>query len=116
MKHIAGDLTNELEKKSKTGEEFEQKIVFGKYSMDAMASSAFGVNAESFTNEKSNFVKYAADIFVEGPQEMAMLFVRAIPGVPQLLSLLKVNTFKPKQTKFFKFLEYSFSCGVVLRT
>ena len=53
IKHIAGDLTNEMEQKAKKGEEFELKDVFGKFSLDALASSAFGVNAESFTNENS---------------------------------------------------------------
>ena len=57
IKHVAGDLTEEIKTKANECEEFELKDVFGKFSLDAMASSAFGVNAESFKNENSKFVK-----------------------------------------------------------
>jgi len=102
IKHIAGDLTNEMEMKAKKGEEFELKDVFGKYSMDAMASSAFGVDAESFTNENSKFVKYAAETFKQSKLDIVVFLVKLIPGVPKLFSWLKLNTFKAKETKFFR--------------
>merc|ERR1712038_1570947 len=44
IKHIAGDLEKEIEEKAAAGEEFELKDVYGKFSLDALASSAFGVN------------------------------------------------------------------------
>ena len=56
IKHVAGDLANEMDSKAKKGEEFELKDVFEKFSLDALASSAFGVNGESFTNKDSLFV------------------------------------------------------------
>jgi len=102
IKHIAGDLTAEMELKAEKGEEFELKEVFGKFSLDALASSAFGVNAESFTNTNSKFVKYAANVFRNSKLELALFAIKFIPGVPQLLSVLKINTFKPKETKFFQ--------------
>jgi len=102
IKHIAGDLKTEMEQKALKGEEFELKDVFGKFSLDALASSAFGVNAESFTNENSKFVKYAANTFKNTKLELGIFALKFIPGVPQLLSLLKINTFKPKETKFFR--------------
>ena len=102
IKHIAGDLTTEMELKAKKDEEFELKDVFGKFSLDALASSAFGVNAESFTNENSKFVKYAAATFKNSKLDLVLFTLKFIPGFPQILSLLKVNTFKPKETKFFR--------------
>ena len=42
------DLVEEFTKLADNGEEFELKSVFGKFSLDALASSAFGVNADSF--------------------------------------------------------------------
>ena len=51
--HIAEDLTNEIDVKAKSKDEFELKDVFGKYSLDVVASSAFGINPESFTNKQA---------------------------------------------------------------
>ena len=31
-----------------------------------------------------------------------IVFLRFIPGVPKIQELLKINTYKPKPTKFFK--------------
>ena len=42
---------------------WSQKETFGKYSMDSIASCAFGVDAESFGAKESKFVKSAKDIF-----------------------------------------------------
>ena len=102
INHLAGDLTTEMEKKAKKEEEFELKDVFGKFSIDALASSTFGVNAESFTNENSMFVKHAAAIFKNSKLDFAILALKFIPGVPKLISLLQINTMKPKETRFFR--------------
>ena len=101
IKHVAGDLTNEIGTNADVGMEFELKNVFGKFSLDALASAAFGVNAESFTNDKSVFVKNAARIFTNTRLDTALFALKLIPGVPVLFNLFKINIFKPKQTKFF---------------
>ena len=102
IKHVAGDLTKEIDSKAKKGEEFELKEVFGKFSMDGISSTAFGVNSESFTNENSKFVKYASAMFKSSNLELLLAAVKFIPGVPQMFNLLKVNNFKPKETRFFR--------------
>merc|ERR1711892_1171465 len=102
IKHISIDLTNELGEKAKSKEEFELKDVFGKFSLDALASSAFGVDAESFTNPNSKFVEHAKESFRQTKTDMAVFLIKCIPGVAQLFTWLKLNTFKPKQTKFFR--------------
>eukprot|EP00091_Calanus_sinicus_P019162 TRINITY_DN4688_c0_g1_i1.p1 TRINITY_DN4688_c0_g1~~TRINITY_DN4688_c0_g1_i1.p1 ORF type:complete len:276 (-),score=79.30 TRINITY_DN4688_c0_g1_i1:677-1504(-) len=102
IKHVAGDLTKEIDSKAKKGEEFELKEVFGKFSMDGISSTAFGVNSESFTNENSKFVKNAAAMFRNSNLELLLAAVKFIPGVPQVLNLLKLDSFKPKETRFFR--------------
>jgi len=102
IKHVAGDLTEEMEKKAKEGEEFELKDVFGKFSLDALASSAFGVNGESFKDKDSVFVKNAAAIFKNSTLENIIASIKFIPGVPQVCEFFKINSFKPKATKFFR--------------
>ena len=78
--HVSGGLEEELERKCQQGEEFELKDVFGKFSLDALASSAFGVDGESFTNKDSLFVKYAARIFEQTKLDMVVFSLRMIPG------------------------------------
>merc|ERR1719237_203915 len=63
IKETSNFLTEDLALKAKAGEEFELKESFGKYSLDALASCAFGVDGQSFTNDNSVFVKNAAEIF-----------------------------------------------------
>merc|ERR1719445_679883 len=102
IKHVAVDLVKEFETKAKLGEEFELKDVFGKFSLDALASSAFGVDGQSFKNKDSVFVKNAASIFKQTAWEQVQTAAKFIPGVPELCELFKVNFFKPKETKFFR--------------
>ena len=79
--HISNSLIEELEKKSKQGEEFELKNVFGKFSLDALASAAFGVDGESFSNKDSLFAKYAARIFEATKLDMLIVSLRMLPGM-----------------------------------
>ena len=47
-------LTEEFQKHAIAGDEFELKDVFGKFSMDTLASCAFGVDAQSFSSSGNN--------------------------------------------------------------
>lgn len=102
IKLVAEDLCEEMEKKVKEGEEFELRDVFGKFSLDALASSAFGVDGESFKNKDSLFVKNAANFFKFNTLENIVLFLKFMPGVPQFCEFFKINTMKPRETKFFR--------------
>ena len=102
IKLVAEDLCEEMEKKVREGEEFELRDVFGKFSLDALASSAFGVDGESFKNKDSLFVKNAANFFKFNTLENIVLFLKFMPGVPQFCEFFKINTMKPRETKFFR--------------
>ena len=56
MQESSKHLVKGFEQKADMNEEFELKSMTGKFAMDAIASCAFGINAESFTNENSKFV------------------------------------------------------------
>ena len=58
---------------------------FGKFSLDSLASCAFGVNANSFKEKDSTFVKNAAQIFSQSLSFMLILFSRLIPGTAYLI-------------------------------
>jgi cytochrome P450 len=58
------------------------------------------VNADSFQDPNSVFLRYAARIFKNNPWDMFMLFMRFVPGFRYILTGLKINTNKPRETKF----------------
>ena len=102
MKAVAESLTDELQAKANAKKEFELKDVFGKFSLDTLASCAFGIDAESFTNDNSVFVKNAANTFKTSALEQVLLFSKLLPGVASLMKILNISVFKPKEIKFFK--------------
>ena len=98
---VSENLLAEIEKKSETGE-FELKDVTGKFSLDALASCAFGINFNSFGGEKSAaFVDHASELFKQDIWGLLALF-KFLPGVPWLFKILDINVQKPKTTKFFR--------------
>jgi len=99
---ITEGLVMEIGQKAKLGEEFNLKDTFGKFSLDALATSAFGVDAQSFTNSKSVFVKYASTIFVNTFMENLLNFSKFIPGVSWIYEMFNISIFKPTQTKYLR--------------
>ena len=98
---VSENLLAEMEKKSEIGE-FELKDVTGKFSLDALASCAFGIDFNSFGGEKSSaFVEHASQLFKQDIWGLLAIF-KFLPGVPWLFQMLNINVQKPKTTKFFK--------------
>ena len=90
----------ELEKFADTGEEFELKQLYGKFTMDSLASAVFGVNTESFTQTNSRFIESASRIFRNTPSDMALFMLSLIPGMSYIMRKLDISVMKPKATKF----------------
>ena len=86
-------------------EDFEAKECLGKYSMDTIASCAFGVDAQSFTNDKSLFVQYAKNIFHQDvTQGLKLVFTLLLPfglGKRILNAMGKSVFFRVTETHFF---------------
>ena len=98
---VSENLLEEMEKKSEIGE-FELKDVTGKFSLDALASCAFGIDFNSFGGAKSSaFVEHASQLFKQDIWGLLAIF-KFLPGVPWLFQMLNINVQKPKTTKFFK--------------
>jgi len=94
-------LKQEFGKLSSSGEDFDLKDVFGKFSLDSLATCAFGIDPQSFDDNDSRFVKSAAKIFTQTAWDK-LIAIRLIPGVQYLTKLLGMNMLNPKETKFFK--------------
>merc|ERR1719500_2118520 len=98
---VSENLLAEMEKKSETGEH-ELKDVTGKFSLDALASCAFGIDFNSFGGEKSSaFVEHASELFKQDIWSFVAIF-KFLPGMPWLFQMLNINVQRPKTTKFFR--------------
>jgi len=99
---ISEKLVKEFDKAAENDKDVELKEVFGKFSMDTIASCAFGVDAESFDNEDSQLVKNAAKIFTFSLLDgLKIIGVAMIPGLDKVYEFFNINVMKPKETGFF---------------
>ena len=55
------------------------KDLLGKYSMDTIASCAFGVDSQAFTNKDSKFVEFASNIFKQTFTDAAKFMLMMVP-------------------------------------
>ena len=81
--------------------EFELRKLLGKYSMDTIASCAFGVNAQSFENADSPFATYAKNILTLDFKQMLKMVVAFFPMGNIFMNFLGISVFAEKETDFF---------------
>ena len=93
-----------MDKFAESGEDFETKGTLGKFSMDTIASCAFGIDAKVHASEKSIFVQYANEIFRSRITDI-LKFMTAILlpfGLgTQLLRALNKSIQPKTETEFF---------------
>ena len=99
---VSDSLVGHLDGKTALTDGFELKDVMGKFSLDTLASCAFGVDGQSFEDKESVFVNNAAKIFTNTKLSQFKIFgAMIIPGMAKFMRFMGMNTFKPKETKFF---------------
>ena len=77
--------------------------MFGKFSLDALASCAFGVDAQSFSDSESHpFVYHAAKLFTQGKVQFFGTALKFIPGVSQIFKYFNINVGHTKSILFFR--------------
>ena len=96
-------MLKEFDKNAETNESFELKEVLGRYSMDTIASCAFGVDAQAFTNKDSIFVKHASRIFENTATDGIKFFLLFLPfniGTT-FMRMLNISVFQKTEIEFF---------------
>jgi cytochrome P450 family 6 len=94
-------MISSIGKCAENNEAFELKEMLGKYSMDSIASCAFGVDAQSYTNKDSLFVKYASNIFKQTSKDALKFVALILPGGRMLFDAFGVSLTKETETNFF---------------
>ncbi|XP_062420197.1 cytochrome P450 3A30-like isoform X2 [Pungitius pungitius] len=100
MKHLSSKLTASLESKAQNNEVVTIKDHFGAYSVDVMASCAFGVDMDLINNPSSPIVFHASRFF-KIPQ-FVIILQGFFPLLIPLFELLGFSFFSPTSTAFFK--------------
>ncbi len=99
IQEVTVRLVNSLEQ-NVSGDEIDARTVFGKFSMDTIASCAFGIDAQSFTDTESPFVAHAKNLFRGGIKDGLRIALAIMPGSTPILRALKTGVFKPDETTF----------------
>lgn len=88
--------------KEKQNEDFEVKELMGKFTMDTIASCAFGVDAQSFNSAKiSPFVQNATSFQKMTGLESLKVALASLPFGGKILTTLKIPFSKVAETDFF---------------
>ena len=102
---ISVKLIDSLDADARSGQEFDTRVKFGKFSMDSIASCAFGVDAQSFSNNDTKFVKNAREIFrrklVDGLKFLGLM----IPGGKKLMGAAGICMTKPENRFFYNIVK-----------
>ncbi|XP_055947998.1 cytochrome P450 3A8-like [Argiope bruennichi] len=82
----------------KEGKPIEVKRIYGAYSMDVIASSAFSTKLDSHNDPDNRFVQVAKNVFNQKPGLKFFLFFLC----PWVLKLFKMQVFAGEASQFFK--------------
>ena len=85
----------------KQQEDFEVKELMGKFTMDTIASCAFGVDAQSFNTKTSPFVQNAMNFQKMTPNESLKVALASLPFGGKILTAFNLPFSKVEETDFF---------------
>ena len=103
MKETCNRLIKALDDVADKNETFEVREILGKFSMDTIASCAFGVDAQVFANDKSDFVQHASQIFKTSASGALKAMLQLLPfdlGI-YFRRLLNISFSPKKEIEFF---------------
>ena len=100
IEKVRGELIKAFGVFAENDEEFELREQLGKFSMDSIASCAFGVEAKSFEDQESPFVRNAKAIFQQSLSDVPVFLLLMMPGGKRIIDFFNLAIFKPKQTQF----------------
>ncbi|TRY77768.1 hypothetical protein TCAL_08505 [Tigriopus californicus] len=98
---VTNDLVKSVGEEAKSGKTFELKEKFGKFSMDTIATCAFGVNAKSFQDNDSTFAMNARAVFRNSRADMMRIIMALIPGGKTVMNIFDTPINKKDVTMFF---------------
>ncbi|GFR31291.1 cytochrome P450 3A8, partial [Trichonephila clavata] len=98
FKECAATSIQNFKKDSENGDPVELKRIFGGYTMDVIASSAFSTKIDSHNDPENKFVLTARDVFrISFNWRLILMFL-----FPKILKWLRISLIPPKARAFFR--------------
>ncbi|XP_022082383.1 cytochrome P450 3A24-like [Acanthaster planci] len=94
-------LVTNFSKAQEGGKSADCRVLFGGFTMDAIAKCGFGLKVDSQQNKDDPFVQNAKKAFEFSLFNPAFMIVSAFPALAPVLAYLKFDLFDPKTVKFF---------------
>ncbi|KAL3877673.1 hypothetical protein ACJMK2_035344 [Sinanodonta woodiana] len=103
LERCANTLAENFLKRSDEGKPVSVKDLFGAFTMDAIACTAFGIQVNSQNEPDDPFVRHAVPIFIPRNliRRIPFLLAAIIPGVSFLLRVFKIAIFPKESCDFF---------------
>ena len=101
INNISERLIDSLEEDIQRGGVIDLMDKFDKFSLDNIASCAFGIDAQAFTNQGSDFLKNARGMTNRGLKDALKILTVVIPGGRHILKALGSSVMKSNETMFF---------------
>ena len=98
---VSKDLLTSIKSDSSSGDKTDLKETLGKFSMGAIASCAFGLDAKTFGETESPFVRFARTFFITTPLEGLKLLAYMMPGGSRLMQKIGIPVAKEAENMFF---------------
>jgi cytochrome P450 len=98
LKDCSKTLVQNMKNDAKAGKNFNAKRLYGAFTMDVIASSAFSTKIDSHNDPDNQFVKYAKDVFNQPITWKAIVFQLA----PSVARFFRLSIFNSASTVFFK--------------
>ncbi|XP_054713938.1 cytochrome P450 3A2-like [Uloborus diversus] len=98
FKECAQTCVNNHKVYAEQGKPVDLKKIYGAFTMDIIASSAFSTKLDSHNDPENKFVKAARDVFTRNLSWRIVLFFL----FPQLMKWLGISIFSPKGMRFFQ--------------
>ena len=94
------ELGSILEEGACNEEVIEIKDILARYSTDVISSCAFGIQCNCLKNPDAEFREWGRKVFVPSVRNSIITFMGIT--VPRLLNVLKLSTFDPRISKYFR--------------
>ncbi|XP_046554341.1 cytochrome P450 3A5-like isoform X2 [Haliotis rubra] len=101
INQCADKLTTNFVKAAESNERIDVKGYFGAFTMDVIASTAFGIEVDSQSDFKHVFVQEAKKFFGQGILNPVMMIIMLFPALTPFFRALGVSGFSKSTLKFF---------------
>ncbi|XP_055350212.1 cytochrome P450 3A24-like [Paramacrobiotus metropolitanus] len=101
IKECCDDLLRKIDQFAVSGQEFSAKELYGRLTLDVIATTFFATKINSQEDPNSSFVKHAKKIFEFSFTDMSVFLAMLVPKLKPVMKFLGMQSFDKTATDFF---------------